>query len=1083
MKKEHNVHMQAIAVGDVVSKRELDTLASRPFRINTHRVESFSQLNFLAQNMSSFCQEDPNQEPHLIYDTCNCDIALILNFDPKTVTPQNWEAVQNFSLYLVRTHKDSINMDRTRIAIIHQSAQPWVPLTSNITALEDSIKSMGKGMGAFDQYAALQLASQEFVNNTRGLGNCRVVYFLTNTIATYAPQLDMVAHTLKRTDMALVKAIGIGPNVHRNELSVITSTSSGYTADVLTNYGQLRKTQSTLFDYCTVVTPEPVIAEPTPDLVSSLCQCDYMLVLDASGSITPKDWQTVKDFAEAFVVALEPFMALGASRVGIIPFATYPKVELPLTFDSHLALETIGRINKTSGITRAAAALEKATQELWAHRRTAMGNCQRVVYLSSSKAVSDQKAEVIAHQLKQVAHVSAIGIGMQVSEQFLSLITTAGDYTMLSNFNGLPLLVNQLLGKCNTKAGVQTATPNIDRNDCHCDVILAFDSSGSIWDSQWVHIKEFARIVVNNMRSELKAGTARIGLLQFSNGAKLVQGLTDDAELLLGAINAMSKTEGSTRTWLAYELAMQEFNQNNRGLTSCKTVKLITDGNSNIPSNTEKAAHNLKAIDGVVISVIGVGRLVTDFGELRNCVSTPVQDNLFFVDDFTGLEEYAHLLSDKCVPPQPFDFGCECDTMLVVDVSGSMTNEELDSTKTWMTNIIKGMAPRLTSGASRIGIVTFASVAQLAQNITRSYTTLLTAVRNIQKTNGVTRTNLAINLAAKVLVDNQRFQGSCKSIKLVLSGRSTYPSHTAAAAQYAKTKLGINIETIAIGSLINQWIGDMRATTSPPQGLNLKILNDYHELPALGQLVAKQCYMPPTADHCNITGYENCVGKKLPKNGRCPKMLQTIDCATKYHCNSISKVLCGTTYNTTTYNNCTAQKFCKKIAHNSTFSPCDETFYKQCVAQANKNKKSFTLCEQLNKYAWCSNAAACPGLSSFLCLAADENHCPALTACKGVIEHTAATMVHDGVSMTSDLRTAMDSTLHDLHGHGFSIDDKSTSSSWVVIALGCATALLGIGLVVVVAKYRAAMSAEQDATAYHQHDDDEQAGEESNLVQ
>ena len=85
-----------------------------------------------------------------------------------------------------------------------------------------------------------------------------------------------------------------------------------------------------------------------------------MIVMDASGSINAADWVKAKDYARIIVNGLSPFMAQNKTRVGVISFSSKATLEIPLTFDTHLAQGVINGLNKTTGTTRFAPSTRKA---------------------------------------------------------------------------------------------------------------------------------------------------------------------------------------------------------------------------------------------------------------------------------------------------------------------------------------------------------------------------------------------------------------------------------------------------------------------------------------------------------------------------------------------------------------------------------------------------------------------------------------------------------------------------------------------------------------------------------------------------
>eukprot|EP01005_Ploeotia_sp_CARIB1_P001363 NODE_2_length_4427_cov_410.796047_g1_i0.p1 GENE.NODE_2_length_4427_cov_410.796047_g1_i0~~NODE_2_length_4427_cov_410.796047_g1_i0.p1 ORF type:complete len:1411 (+),score=340.99 NODE_2_length_4427_cov_410.796047_g1_i0:55-4287(+) len=1061
LKGRHGIQIMAFGVGPLVDRKELETIASEPLSLNVRARLQFNQLDALANEISLKCRK-PKPPPVLKYNYCHCDLIFI--FDASgSIRASDWLEVKKFALIVLNNIKDGLSDTGTRVSIIHfhNRADMVLNLTSDYTRIRGAIETMKKSDGTTRTWLALDLAHQEFVDYTRGLGKCRYVMVLSDGQSNNSTKTIASAQRLKSNDLVLVQAVGVGPQASsqglQSELLAINSnqndaqTGKAMKPIFLTgqdSFQQLSNVAHQVFDRCNTTTPEPPIPVPTPEVKQDNCTCDVMLVLDASGSIQASDWIKAKDFARIMITGLAPFMAANTTRLGIIAYSSRARLVLPLTYDTHLAQGIIDALNKTTGTTRTDLALAMAERHLWANRR-GNGDCRTVKLITDGQSNDPAKTERVAHQLKFIAYVYALGVGPLANKKELSIIATKGDYEMLQSFDGLAAIAHRMTDPCLKRAKEKTPTPMIQRDDCRCDMMLVFDASGSIWTSHWTNVKQFASSIVRDVQYELASGQMRIGIVMFANSAQLVQQLTSDNVTLLNSIAAMNKTNGSTRTWKGLTLASQELMRVNRGLTSCKTIKLITDGNSNIPSKTIATAHQIKADNQVTIMAAGVGRLVTNTGELKAVASTPLSENFEMIDDFAGLQNLAKKLFGKCKPKAVFD-ECKCNLVMVLDVSGSITLDELELTKGFGLTIAKGMQPRMGSGEVQLGLVTFASQPKMEMNLTRSYSALVTAIGNIQKTNGITRTGRALTLAANMLVNNQRNVGDCKSIKLVTDGQSTFPTQTAAAATYIKSKLGITIMAIGVGPAVG--LGELRTIASAPVEKNMKHLkNGYSGLNDVAHLIADKCSGKfDWSSKCDMKKLMSCLTSTIPSSP-CAEMDLYKTCAMANKCPDLLRIWCGMIFKASQYGSCSQQQTVCAPTTKPGFSKCDLSFYSECYNQM-KLAKNLDQCTQLNKYVWCAEAAVCGDLVRYLCIKDSKGGEVGVTA--------------NGCKVTSCGHVTFqvdDETRRLVQKYGAHASELNASpTNWIVVALGCVVGALAIGLVAVAVKYRNALQQEKE---------------------
>ena len=166
------------------------------------------------------------------------------------------------------------------------------------------------------------------------------------------------------------------------------------------------------------------------------------------------------------------------------------------------------------------------------------------------------------------------------------------------------------------------------------DVVFVIDTSSSIGAGNFQLIRQFTA----NVSTELfrKFQSTRVGVILFDSTAHIQFDLQAHTSLnsLLSAIDRLPYTGGGTNTAGALELLLEAARNGRLGVRddSLKTVIVITDGESNDPSETASAARALHASNMFNIYSVGVGGY--DLTELQEIASRP--GFVFFTDTFNS---------------------------------------------------------------------------------------------------------------------------------------------------------------------------------------------------------------------------------------------------------------------------------------------------------------------------------------------------------------------------------------------------------------------------------------------------------------
>lgn len=277
----------------------------------------------------------------------------------------------------------------------------------------------------------------------------------------------------------------------------------------------------------------------------------------------------------------------------------------------------------------------------------------------------------------------------------------------------------------------RTTTPRIYLpSECTAksDIVFIVDSSGSVGDEDFRKVMDFVYRTIDSL--DIKSGLYNIGLITFSDQARIEFYLNSftTKEEIENATASVRYIYGSTHTAMALHTARQTlFTEENGDRPDAPNLAIIiTDGQSNINHEATLPQARMLKNSGATILTVAVG-FATHTDELVGMTSQPVDENLFSVDHFSGLEDlhtkivepickgrnhcaknpckngaecYDTLRSYICICAEGY-FGFDCDKTcpqpadiaFVVDSSSSVGIISFNQMKAFVDNLIRELEP------------------------------------------------------------------------------------------------------------------------------------------------------------------------------------------------------------------------------------------------------------------------------------------------------------------------------------------------------------------------------------------------------
>jgi hypothetical protein len=181
------------------------------------------------------------------------------------------------------------------------------------------------------------------------------------------------------------------------------------------------------------------------------------------------------------------------------------------------------------------------------------------------------------------------------------------------------------------------------------DIVIVLDGSASILDPDWQTDLSFTQTVVNSFN--ISSDQVEIGIVQFSDGAEVVIGLSPDKAAILAAVKNLRQDKGGTNTRAGFLKAKSILDTSHRPGSAGQIVIIVTDGDQNQGLPAESTASALKA-EGVTIFGVGVGPDVKQ-SKIEKWVSLPVSEHDFPVSDWGSLQAILKKLIAAACPPTP----------------------------------------------------------------------------------------------------------------------------------------------------------------------------------------------------------------------------------------------------------------------------------------------------------------------------------------------------------------------------------------------------------------------------------------------
>nr|XP_015212368.1 PREDICTED: collagen alpha-6(VI) chain [Lepisosteus oculatus] len=401
---------------------------------------------------------------------------------------------------------------------------------------------------------------------------------------------------------------------------------------------------------------------------------DIMFVIDTSSSISPTNFESMKDFMYAVVNNSdigEDKVRIGATRYSN---QTEKVFDLKENFDKQSLIQAIRGMTQLTGETYTAAAMNFSMERLGEAFGGRKKVSQLLVTVTDGKSHDRSLLNETSQYIRQSGIITyAIGIKNASEDELLVIGGSEDHYFYVEDFDKLKDIYKNF-----SSIICKTTPPYCEHGEV--DIVFLIDGSSSIDPGDFATMKTFIRNVADGF--DITNGKAQIGLAQYSHQytRHFNLGSFKSKSAFDNEIDQTQQIYGNTLIGAALG-NVKEFFTRAAGSRKHKGVEqyllVITDGESQ--DSVSQAAQDLRK-DNINLYALGVGRM--DATQLTEIAGSP--DRVYKVDNFDQLDHIKKRLSrDLC--DQPFKpTNCSVDIAVGIDITNQAVGTSLLSVQHYL---------------------------------------------------------------------------------------------------------------------------------------------------------------------------------------------------------------------------------------------------------------------------------------------------------------------------------------------------------------------------------------------------------------
>ncbi|KAK3745599.1 hypothetical protein QZH41_005840 [Actinostola sp. cb2023] len=778
---DHGAKTYVVGVGNGVDKDELRPLVLSPSDVV--EVDSFDSLPLKGLEIGRTIISRSGAPPSF-----SCDVIFLVDASTGVSHP-DFVTQKLFVKQLARLL--NVQPGSSRAALVTYSKNPSIVFSFNdYTSMENFDQSVDRapylgGTRRIDN--ALKTAAQ-LVQQARSDVPKLVVLL---TAGRQGPGATSVSEAVKPLNKlgARTFIVALGPNPDPRQLLPAVTSSSDLT--VVKSYADLRPQAP------------PLSRHMASESESCNAAADIAFVVDSSGSIGPKDYETMKSFVSAMAKKFR--LSLTGSRAAVIQYSSIAVKEIDFnTFkNTDDFSKAVQALVQQRGQTRIDKALKLTYNELFGPRGSSRKFVKRIAFvLTDGRQTPDPDAvdlDVASEQLRRAnVYVIAVGIGHNVDRAELRLMTERDDDVYLTKS------FEELISKVGTFS--KTAC-KAKPTDLTADVVFLMDSSRQVTRSTFKGEKNLVKNLAKLLN--ISPGKSRGAVITYGSTPRRV--ITFDQYRSLptfeNAIDNAPSIGGNRRMDKALEAAASVLAGGRP--SSPKIAVLLTTGNQ-VPAADDKTFD----VGTYLLGQLGAKTYVVAVGqepsrrELLGIVSKPSE--ILSVPGFDNIIQHLRPISQE-IAQAGASPSFVADIIFLIDTSRGVTPSQFTREKSFIKQLSKQLNVR--PGYSRAALVPYGNTADVGLRF-ESYSTSAeyeSAIDNLRTVGGPRRADKALATAAQLVPDGRR--DVPKIVVLLTAGEQDSQALPLSRAVVPVSSLGAHTYVIGVGP--DKDVNKLKAAVRP----------------------------------------------------------------------------------------------------------------------------------------------------------------------------------------------------------------------------------------------------------------------------
>ncbi|KAH1177692.1 hypothetical protein KIL84_011394, partial [Mauremys mutica] len=447
---------------------------------------------------------------------------------------------------------------------------------------------------------------------------------------------------------------------------------------------------------------------------------DVVFVIDGSGSISPLQYQAMKDFMIALVKKSD--VAPDRVQFGAVKYSDEPETFFYLNnyITKSEIIKAIQNDATLGGSTYTAKAIGYS-EALFAQEhggRKSKGVPQILIVITDGESHDAAQLGDTAKRLRDNGIIIyAVGIEGANPAELLAMAGSEDKYYYVDTFEGLTNTSIAISEKIydDSKPGKCFYVSSVCREASVVDIVFLVDGSWSIGKENFRNIQDFLYIMVSSF--DVGEDKIRIGLIQYSDAPHTEFFLNSyhRKEYVLEEIQKLHYKGGGTKTGQSLQFMLENHFKKTAGSRREEGVPqiavVITDGQAQ-----DNILEPAKEIKDAGITLYAIGIKGASLVELQEIASDPDDKHVYEVEDFTDLQDISHnMLEVLCTTVEEVNQIAHvsqvcrkatlADIVFLVDTSTSIGQENFQKVKNFLYTLVSSLD--VSSDQIRVGLAQY----------------------------------------------------------------------------------------------------------------------------------------------------------------------------------------------------------------------------------------------------------------------------------------------------------------------------------------------------------------------------------------